>query len=566
MPKKTAFLHCPENFTAALVGYDSTKHYISKIIGITADYTLSENQNFDYVKVVMYFSNSQRITPTDGYESGISLNVNEDEHYADASTLQSEIERIRETYLFEMNYPDIPPLDTAQGYLNAQGTVLYQNPDYYLTDYFDVSDCQAVNTFNIRGSGVYGGWYDENKTLISAFAENSQFNAVYPKPNNTAKYCRMTVHRSTLDNYMIFKGYVPKKWHVPTEQFEDTLIPVKRNEIVLPDTLYKAADKECNLYHDNICHTLYGGNGMFIGTNYGTSAGGSNCDYQRFFRAGSDAVLYARVINSDLDVTAEKKFSIVNVPTENLPQSVKIMAIGDSLTDMGYHLWQIHNALTEYGCTPIWIGTNQNTHADITVDNQTYTINREALSGGRLEQFVTNTPYNPFWNASQNRNNVSTYLSDNHLEAPDYLIVQFTLNDINKYPSRDYTPFIDNLKALYDMFKAVNNNIKLIFSVEPCGCKFKNGDNTEMTNSAVLSLAKALIAEFTDNENYSDMYICPSYAFVDRMYGYARKEVSFAYFSEKETAAYDAIHPNVGGGKQLGDAILGTLLALMKNY
>lgn len=566
LPEKTAFLHCPENFTVAIVGYDSSKHYVNKIIGISTDYTLNENQNFDYVKVVMYFSNSQIITPTDGYESGIFLTVDEDEHYASASTLESEIERIKNTYLFEMNYQYIPPLDTTQGYLNSQGVILYQNPNYYLTDYFDVSDCEAVNTFNIIGSGVYGAWYDESKTLISTFAENSQFNAVYEKPSNTVKYCRMTVHASVVENYMIFKGYVPKKWTSPYEQFDNSLIPIKKNEIVLPDTIYKASDKECNIYHDNICHTLPSTNGMFIGTNYGTTIGSNNCDYERFFRTGSNATVYARVINADLDVTAEKKFSIVNVPAENLPQSVKIMAIGDSLTDMGYHLWQIHDSLTTYGCTPLWIGTNKNTHADITVDNQTYTINREALSGGRLEQFVTNTPYNPFWNSSQNKNNVSSYLSDNHLETPDYLIVQFTLNDIVKYPARDYTPFIDNLKTLYNMFKVVNNDIKLIFSVEPCGCQLKNGDNTEMTSSAVLSLAKALIGEFTDNENYPNIYICPSYAFVDRLYGYNKKEVSFAYFSEKETVAYDAIHPNTGGGKQLGDAILGMLLALLKGF
>ncbi len=565
LPQKTAFLHCPENFTVALIGYDSSKHYVNKIIGITSDYTLEARHDFSYIRIVMYFSNAQYITVTDGYESGIFLTVHDAEHYADSSTLQSEIERIRNTYLFELNYQYIPPLATEQGYLNAQGTVLYQNLNYYLTDYFDVSDCQAVNTFNIVGSGVYGGWYDENKNLISTFAENSQFNAVYEKPSNTVKYCRMTVHLSGLDNYMIFKGYVPKNWHTPVQQFDNSLIPVRKNEIVLPNTIYKASDKECNIYHDNICHTLYGGNGMFIGTNYGTNAGSGNCDYARFFRAGTNnATVYARVINSELDITAEKKISIVNVSTENLPQSVRIMAIGDSLTDMGYHLWQIHHALTDYGCTPAWIGTNRNTSADITVDNQTYTINREALSGGRLEQFVTNTPYNPFWNSSQNRNNVSAYLSENHLEIPDYLIVQFTLNDITKYQSRDYGTFIANLKTLYNMFKTVNSDIKMIFSVEPCGCQYKKGDNTDMTNSAVLSFAKALIAEFTDNENYPDIYICPSYAFVDRMYGYNRTELPFAYFSEKETVAYDAVHPNKGGGKQIGDAVLGVLLALMQ--
>lgn len=557
----------PDVYAFNIAQYKSDNSFISKT-DIAKGTALTLDAECSYIRMQKYSemgANSKKFTPTIVFGNvlvseyqpyNVYKFVDDTVNNSDAIIdLRNKADKSVSVY----DYQYIPSVKTEVGFIDKNGIV---GGGYGHTDYIDISDFDAIMCYSIGASGMYGAWYDSEKQLISVFALYNDIYKIYKKPSDDVKYCRLSIGNW---NFIIFKGYTPKKWEEPSKTIDPYLIPVIPNEIVLPDTIYKAKDKECNIYHDNICNTTYRGNGMFIGNYTGSNLGQNNgIDYERFFRAGNDITAYACVMTNDLNVSAEKKFSIVNVAPDSLPASINIMAIGDSLSDMGFHLWGLHDSLVGYGCTPNWIGTNRNTRANITIDGKTYTINREALSGGRLEQFVTNSGFNPWWNTDTSSNDVATYLENNNLDVPDYLIVQFTFNDIPIMPIRNYKSVISNIKLLYDSFASVNPNVKMIFSVEPCGSKYKKGDNTELMTASVLAFAKSLMTEFTANTEYPNIYICPSYAFVDRVYGYNNISLEFAYFSSKETVSYDSTHPNAGGGRQIGDAILGVLLAIMK--
>lgn len=121
----------------------------------------------------------------------------------------------------------------------------------------------------------------------------------------------------------------------------------------------------------------------------------------------------------------------------------KILMIGDSFVARGF----IQNYLKEFEPSLTFIGTKT---------TQNYDFKSEGVSGSRLYYF-TNPDTSPFY--IDGALNFSRYLSDNNLEAPDYVVINSAINH-NAFES-EYGTYLENLNTLINMIRAYSTTIKI---------------------------------------------------------------------------------------------------------
>lgn len=445
---------------------------------------------------------------------------------------------------------------------------LYDSADFCTSDYIDVFENEKIVIGGKgNGTGTTISFFDENRLLLSYVSNDTQDSKIVNVPSN-AHFIRFSFNNENLDFVYVNKGSIDKGFDEYGKFVTENKVKDTCSKFVFPDKLYVPKGIECNIFWDNI---LFGNANKQIYIN-------SEISYPRFCRlksldpGNSVRVIYS--VNEKLVKEAQKSFTKIVVDTNEL-SNPNLLFLGDSFTDMGEYCWQVVKNLKTYGVEPVCIGTNKNiTIPTVTIDGESITINREGLSGGTLSAFVTNTPFNPWWDSDTNTNNIPKYLSGNNLPTPDYVVVQFTWNDLGLYGDKgwntDINGVISNLKKLADAFKKANTNVKIIFSIEPCGALRSCNYDVSRKKASVLKFAEKLFNEFNEQSDYSFIKIAPSYAWVDRINGYNSRDITFAYSDAAEKIAdYEngnswTVHPKPCGMRQIGDCVTGVLLALMK--
>jgi hypothetical protein len=463
----------------------------------------------------------------------------------DLSIFKSSLPKVSNNNLFDKN-------TITEGFFNASG-VITPAAGFRITDYIYVYGAEAITYTNNGESGTYDVFYDVNKNFLSSVSGGSAWSRTITVPVG-AYYLRSTVVTANVPIKVINFGYTTLPYVEHADLTASSSLQPFQNEIVLPNKIFVAKSLDCNIFYDNISFSPPETTKMFASCGVGNG-------YKRFFKhkpaiAFADSSLIINAYNSNLDLVAQKKTTLVTVDTAGLSGTKTFLFLGDSFADIGKWCKQVSDNLTTFGMTPVLIG-KKTSSAGVKV---------EALTGGRLDQFVTNTVYNPWWNATTSTNDFVKYLADNAFATPDFLCVQFTWNDIPSLKQADYSYMIGNIKILCDAYRIANPNGKVVFSIEPSGAINFVGFNTMEKISGVLSLAKALFNEFNQTGSYSYVYIAPSYAWVDRVngYGVSGTNVSFDRIAGvTETYATDNIHP-MGGMYQIGDCVTSVIVAILK--
>lgn len=122
----------------------------------------------------------------------------------------------------------------------------------------------------------------------------------------------------------------------------------------------------------------------------------------------------------------------------------KVLMIGDSFVARGF----IQNWLHSLNDTIQFIGTKT---------TQNYEYKSEGVSGSRLYYF-TNPETSPFY--FNGALNFGSYLTNNNLEAPDYVVINSAINH-STYSNDEYGTYLSNLLALANMIKAYSTSIKV---------------------------------------------------------------------------------------------------------
>ena len=268
-------------------------------------------------------------------------------------------------------------------YIGPNGT-LYASPSYYISDYIPVkSNTNYIGLYAGGNQGGAQGWafYDENKGFISTY--NSFGYCTTPK--NTA-FIRVSGTMSNKDSAMIVEGTeVPNIYHpyqlvVPMEKLPDGVVD-KKPELVLPSKMYFLKDENFILYYDNIflkphkrnLQTIMTANSL--GTSRDTVFTGTPT------ATGSGSITVQQILENFERVSDSLEFEILD-PTTKSGQTINVLCVGDSFTDMGIWVNEIYQQLTDNGMTCNLIGTSRGG----TSQNDNY--RHEGLSGGTLGGFL----------------------------------------------------------------------------------------------------------------------------------------------------------------------------------
>ena len=183
---------------------------------------------------------------------------------------------------------------------------------------------------------------------------------------------------------------------------------------------------------------------------------------------------------------------------------------------------------------------------------------QEAKEGDNVITYsaVESGYYNPFLGKTSGVLAIDEYLSFWGFQNPDVIVIQFTTNDVNKYQLDAKTTVVNQFKTVVDHFHTKLPNAKIILSIETFGAQ--NGkDNFDYRKYLILEFTKSLLDAFQTSAYSSFVFVCPSYAYVDHIYGYNEANVSPnpRYGTVTQRSAGDSVHPSTNGMEQIGEAI-----------
>lgn len=165
-----------------------------------------------------------------------------------------------------------------------------------------------------------------------------------------------------------------------TEYLDELIINSKmaEGEIVLPKTLYNMVGKKNALYISQFCKSEGKANIKLAAT--GTELlYGNSILFQPQMR-GVDYWSYIHLLEGGRIVSSHSA-TIKNIEAPSTQKNVKIMTIGDSLTDLGFYQSHLTRLLSEDNVSCKWVGTQHKSKYE--------PVSFEAKSGGGLSFFAT---------------------------------------------------------------------------------------------------------------------------------------------------------------------------------
>ena len=263
---------------------------------------------------------------------------------------------------------------------------LYDNPLYYASDYIPANpNTNYAGRYAGGNQGGAQGWcfYDEDKTFISAY----NVHGYCTTPENTA-YIRVSGTIANKDDAMIVEGtevpnsYYPYQLTVPIKYLPSNITNVNQKpELVLPSKMYFLKDKAFILYYDNIflkphkrnLQTIMTANSL--GTSIDTVFAGTPTI------TGTGSITVRQILENLEQANDSLEFEILD-PAAKSGQTINVLCVGDSFTDIGTWVNEVYQQLTDNGMTCNLIGTSRGG----TSQNDNY--RHEGLSGGTLNGFL----------------------------------------------------------------------------------------------------------------------------------------------------------------------------------
>ena len=267
--------------------------------------------------------------------------------------------------------------DTYTGcFINATGNVtanMYSSR-YCVTDYMIMS--KDGLSINLSVGNVYVALYDINKKYIANSAIELKRSGIYVPYISGAIYARFSLQKPILKEYCIVYGNksynLSQNEFVFTEEFISKLSGLTSLSLVPPERLIIQKNKQAVLYMENMIkntNILPKSVSQSILTNIGNIA---------YITPPSDiadkSISYTLQDCLGRTVDETKKYSVVSAPSK---ETLNVLCIGDSFTDIGTYVGTIKNDIEEDGITVNQIGnmgSNDKRH--------------EARSGGTWD-FVT---------------------------------------------------------------------------------------------------------------------------------------------------------------------------------
>lgn len=405
------------NFDGSISGYPG--FIVSGFIPIKKGQTLISNKrvsntysalydkSYNYIKGTAVNSNKltwvegaeyARFTIADQNPTFIQIEVGEEstsyEEYSPYTPITDRIKDI-ETAIEPISAGNIPILKsknlfnkdniTRGKFLNSDGT-LFSNSEYGISEYIPIEPSTIYYCTKWGGNqgGAYGSaFYDKNKVFISGSATK---NNPITSPEN-AKYVIICGMLSNVEDAMLEKGntgsgsYQPYKTVVQDENLPDYLTALSgnnSNSIVLPSKLHFLKNRQSLIYFDNIqlkeknaaTQVLFTKDS--VGKTYGNVFSGTP-------KSTESGTINVSVVSSNMSRQSTKINYEVHDSTLFNSETVNILCVGDSFTDIGTWVSEIYQQLTDRGAIVKQIGTMGKPSLHTLSENQT---------GGALKEFI----------------------------------------------------------------------------------------------------------------------------------------------------------------------------------
>ncbi|MBQ4328339.1 MAG: SGNH/GDSL hydrolase family protein [Lentisphaeria bacterium] len=367
---------------------------------------------------------------------------------------------------------------------------------------------------------------------------------------------------------------------------------IMQDKLLLPKVLYGSAGVEMNLYFANVFTCVNPANYIF---HVYSSVG--RCDTERWRFVPETAGTYEAKIEviSDEGVVAEGSFSIViSDPAKAAGRKLRILMIGDSLTDQTCYPAHLHTLCERNNIELIMLGTNVPLELkelpggkmiNYPPDKELEGVRHEGRGGWsaatflrRKEPIECETDYH--WNCA------SPFLTpdgvfdfkgyiDKNCDGivPDIIMISLGGNDMINI-TRDNSGevigrYLENMQQLYENIRKDAPDALYGIVLEPYGSMDQSawGDNYGCSYFAwnrrsLVPPAYAKLSEiFSAKENCS---MVPLYTAVDPIYGYPRKEEKCFAESDAVVGRGDnALHPAPAGYRQAANCAFGWLLDII---
>lgn len=261
-------------------------------------------------------------------------------------------------------------------FVSKEGNVVANqySQNYCVTDYMAIGEKGL--SINLAVGNVFVALYDINKEYIANSSIILEKDSIYVPYINNAAYARFTLRAKEIEKFCVVRGEksytIPQNDLLVTEKFMLKFSGLTPLQAVPPERLIVQKDKQTVLYMENMiknANILPKYVSQSVLTNIGniayTTPSSNVFDKQITYH-------FQDCLRRTVDET--KKYSVVSAPSKD---TLNVLCIGDSFTDIGTYVGTIKNDIEEDGITVNQIG-------NMGVSGKRH----EARSGGTWE-FVT---------------------------------------------------------------------------------------------------------------------------------------------------------------------------------
>lgn len=456
---------------------------------------------------------------------------------------------------------------------------LQVNQDYFASDFIPVSS-NTHYYLATNASGIHLCYYDNFKKFITGKTGDSAKNANLTPSGSS--YVRFGAPISAIDTVMFYEGDQPREFEPYGLMLDEKNLLPKTNdrlkeleshvfkdfEVLLPTTIYVAANEQVSLYYYNILKnalTLEKGS-YSVRFQKKTDAGyekfGTGLDYMYYFETDKDIVLTVKIFDDSKNRELYTKDISVKVKSANA-EVTNVFWVGDSYSD-GFGLVQnTADLLAKKGQQVSFLGTRQ---------TQGETVHHDATGGARINNFFNpkiGEEVNPFYNTSSKTFDFSYYMKNNFAEVKaDAFIIALGINDITRYESdatiKDSMNLIGKVvQSVHSYDPAIKIYIRTLNPQAQTNVRWENSYESNFMRAGRMKFMQehwneAVLTNFDSVEN---VYVMHDGASLDTRFGINQESVNPVKFmpdyAEKVTKD---THPNDVGSKQLADVIGGYII------
>ena len=240
-------------------------------------------------------------------------------------------------------------------------------------------------------------------------------------------------------------------------------------------------------------------------------------------------------------------------PTKN-SGTKNVMLIGESTTETQSLLNPINERLTNDATTFNLVGTR--------VRNNIHHEARSGWGAGALHYVQSaNDIVNSFYNPAKSEFDWAWYLTENNITPPDVVVINFGLNDVNRYVDNGTTlSQTEHYNFFIEQIRSVKADTAIIIGLTHIYSSFGNYRH-DIRRSRIATLLRQTINDF-DNRESENIFTAPYFYNIDSLWDMQYQQIPLNDYQPTDKVDYeglDAIHPSDIGYKKMADVMYASI-------